>query len=102
MASGLTAAAAGAVSVMRPTVTRPPCAGQSVALAAPVQDLEQAQEQPGRALVVREHVHVALGREAREQDRLLPAVLADAARAVSRAQAARLPAAHRQLEGRVV
>src|SRR3954462_8230682 len=57
-------------------------ASSSVSFAAPVQQLDALQEHARGAGLVREHVHVALGRQPRDQQRLLAAVLADAARAV--------------------
>src|SRR3954468_17983662 len=77
-------------------------ASSSVSFAAPVQQLDALQEHARGAGLVREHVHVALGRQPRDQQRLLAAVLADAARAVALPHPRRLPAAHRQLERDVV
>src|SRR5205823_1510897 len=73
-----------------------------VRLPASVEELEQL-AQAGRHLrAVRVHVRVLLGGEPGDEDRLLLAVLADAAGAVARAEARRLRAAHRQLQRRVV
>src|SRR5215208_6745463 len=76
--------------------------GSSIPLAAPVQQLHGTAEEAGGPRLVREHMEVALGREARHQQRLLAGVLADAAGAVARAEPGRLPAAHGQLEREVV
>src|ERR1700716_2032617 len=74
----------------------------SGALAAAVQELEDPPDQARGLGLVREHVDIALRGEALDEDRLLGAVLADAARAVARAQAGLLPATHGQLERGVV
>src|SRR4051794_14316716 len=73
-----------------------------IALAAPVEQAHALRQQPRRARLVGEHVDVALEGEARHQQRLRAAVLADPGRAVARAEAGILPAAHRQLERDVV
>ena len=75
----------------------------SVPLAAAVQELEEPGQQLRGARLVGVHEEFLLHRQLRRHDdRLLGAVLADAARAVARAEARGLRAAHRQLERRVV
>src|SRR3954453_9827636 len=58
-------------------------ASSSVSFAAPVQQLDALHEHARGAPLVREHGPVALGRQPSDQQRLLPAVLADAACAVA-------------------
>src|SRR5690242_485970 len=89
---GAPAAARDARAIRPPSVvaTRPPRRGlapagrppgrELVALAAPVEEFEEARQQPRGAALVRIHVRFALEREARrDDDRLLGAVLADPA-----------------------
>src|SRR5215211_8997457 len=61
--------------------------GKLVALAAPVEQLQQPAHQLGGPTLVGQHVHVALGCEAGHQEGLLLRVLPDAAGAVARAEA---------------
>src|SRR4051794_17480150 len=75
--------------------------GGSVALAAAVEQLHGAPQQTRGPGLVGEHVEVALGREAGDQQRLLARVLADPPGPVARAHPRRFPPAHRQLEREV-
>ena len=76
---------------------------RTVALPRPYRNLKKPASSRECARLVRVHEQFALDRQLRrDDDRLLGAVLADAARAVARAEAGRLGAAHRQLEHGVV
>ena len=71
-------------------------------LSAPQKQLDAARDQLRHPSVVREVMDLPLGREARDHQRLLAGVLAQAGRAVAYAQARLLPAAHRQFQRQVV
>src|SRR6476660_580182 len=92
----------GRTSVLPPAEGVRPTFDALGALPAAVEEAEDLAQAAGHARLVGVHVDLALGMEARHEQRLLLGELADAPGAVARAHAAGLGAAHRPLERGVV